>query len=71
MRLSWPRGQFGGAPVSALALALLVLGCVFVAVAGPRYSLHSRTRALQQDLAALAPVDQAVQLTDDWNSFTA
>ena len=71
MRLSWPSRQFGGAPVSALALTLLVLGCVFVAVAGPRYSLHSRTRALQQDLAALTPVDQAVQLTDDWNSFTA
>ncbi len=70
MRLSWLRRQFGGAPVSALALTLLVLGCVFVAVAGPRYSLHSRTQALQQDLAALAPVEQAVQLTDDWNSFT-
>ena len=70
MRLSWLRRQFGGAPVSALALTLLVLGCVFVAVAGPRYSLHSRTRALQQGLAALAPVEQVVQLTDDWNSFT-
>jgi putative ABC transport system permease protein len=70
MRLSWLRRQFGGAPVSVLALTLLVLGCVFVAVAGPRYSLHSRTRVLQQDLAALAPVEQAVQVTDDWNSFT-
>ncbi len=69
MRLSWLRRQFGGAPVSVLALTLLVFGCVFVAVAGPRYSLHSRTRVLQQDLAALAPVEQAVQLTDDWNSF--
>jgi hypothetical protein len=47
MRYSWLRRQFGGAPVSALALALLVLGCVFVAVAGPRYSLHSRNQALQ------------------------
>ena len=36
MRLSWLRRQFGGALVSALALTLLVLGCVFVAVAGPR-----------------------------------
>lgn len=69
MRRSWLRAQVGGAPVSALALALLVLGCVFVAVAGPRYSLHSRTRALQHDLAALAPVDRAVQVTDDWNTF--
>jgi putative ABC transport system permease protein len=70
MRSSWLRAQVGGAPVSALAMALLVLGCVFVAVAGPRDSLHSRTRALQQDLAALAPVDKAVQVTNDWSSFT-
>jgi len=71
MRLSWLRAQIGGAPVSALALALLVLGCVFAAVAGPRYSLDSRTRALQQDLAAVPPVDKAVSVTDDWNSFTS
>ena len=70
MRVSRLRAQLGGAPVSALALALLVLGCVFVAVAGPRYSLHSRTLALQRALAALAPVDKAVQVTDDWSSFT-
>jgi hypothetical protein len=69
MRFSWLRRQFGGAPVSALALGLLVLGCVLVAMAGPRYSLHSRTRALQHDLAGLAPVDQAVQVTYDWNTF--
>ena len=70
MRLSWPRRQFGGAPVSALALTLLVLGCVFIAVAGPRYSLHARNRALQHDLAGVTPVDQAVQVTYDWNTFT-
>ena len=71
MRLSWLRRQFGGAPVSVLALALLVLGCVFVAVAGPRYSLHSRTRVLQRDLAVLTPVDRAVQVSVDWNSFAS
>ena len=70
MRPSWLRAQLGGTPVSALALALLVLGCVFVAVAGPRYSLHARTRALQHELAALSPVAKAVQVSDDWNSFT-
>ena len=69
MRYAWLRRQFGGAPVSALALGLLVLGCVLVAVAGPRYSLHSRTRALQHDLAGVALVDQAVQVTYDWNTF--
>jgi putative ABC transport system permease protein len=69
LRPSWLRAQLGGAPVSALALALLVLGSVFVAVAAPRYSLDSRTRALRHDLAALPPVDQAVQVTTDWSSF--
>ena len=71
MRLSWLRRQFGGAPVSVLALTLLVLGCVFVAVAGPRYSLHSRTRVLRQDLAVLTPVDRAVEVSVDWNSFAS
>ena len=67
MRRSWLRAQVGG--TSALALTLLVLGCVFVAVAGPRYSLHSRTRALQHELAGVTPVDRAVQVTDDWYTF--
>ena len=71
MRLSWLRTQLGGAPLSVLALTLLVFGCVFVAVAGPRYSLHSRTQALQHDLAALSPVEKAVQVSDDWNSFAS
>jgi putative ABC transport system permease protein len=71
MRLRWLRAQTGGAPVSAAALALLVLCCVFVAVAGPRYSLHTRTRALQQGLVALPPVDKAVQVSDDWASFAS
>ena len=69
MTRSWLRAQVGGTTVSALALTLLVLGCVFVAVAGPRYSLHSRTRALQHELAAVPPVDRAVQVSDDWYTF--
>ncbi len=69
MRRSWLSAQVGGATVSALALTLLILGCVFVAVAGPRYSLHSRTRALQHELAGVAPVDRAVQVTEDWLTF--
>jgi hypothetical protein len=71
MRLSWLRRQSGGQPVSVLALALLVVGCVFVAVAGPRYSLHARTSALRQELAALTPADRTIQVTDDWNSFAS
>lgn len=70
MRLSWLRAQLGGAPAVVLALTLLVLASVFVAVAGPRYSLHSRTRALQHELAALSPVEKAVQVSADWSSFS-
>src|SRR5579859_3157479 len=71
MRRSWLRTQLGGTPVSALMLTLLVLGCVFVAVAGPRYSLHARTAALQHALAAVTPVDSAVQVSTDWGSFAS
>ena len=71
MRRSWLRTQLGGTPVSALALTLLILGCVFVSVAGPRYSLHARTRALQHALAGVTPVDSAVQVSSDWGSFAS
>ena len=71
MRRSWFRTQLGGTPVSALALTLLVLGCVFVSVAGPRYSVHERTRALQHALASVPPVDSAVQVSADWGAFAS
>jgi len=69
MRRGWLNAQVGGAIVSSLALALLVLGSAFVAAAGPRYSQQARTRALQHELTAVAPVDRAVQVTDDWYTF--
>ena len=39
----------GTAAGSTLALALLVCGCVFAALAGPALSLHTRSQALQPD----------------------
>lgn len=39
---------------------LLVLACVFLAVAGPRADLALRTRALQQSLAAATPLARSV-----------
>jgi putative ABC transport system permease protein len=61
----------GSAAAGMLALALLVSGCVFVALTGPAVSLHTRTEALQQTLAALGSADKAVEVSADWTSFTS
>jgi putative ABC transport system permease protein len=51
-----------GVGVSAqIAMALLVCGCVFFALAGPAESLHTRTEALQQTFAGLGNITKAVQ----------
>jgi len=60
----------GFAAGSTLALALLVCGCVFAAMAGPAISLHTRSEALHQTLAGLAPTTKAVQVSADWSAFT-
>jgi len=60
----------GGTAAAALAaLSLLVLGTVFIAVAGPRASENVRTRALRQAVAAAAPTAKVVTVTADWNDF--
>ena len=48
----------GAAGGSTLALALLVCGCVFAAMAGPALSLHARSQAVHQTMAGLAPDGQ-------------
>ena len=60
----------GAATGSTLALALLVFGCVFAAMAGPALSLHTRSEALQQTQAALAPTTKTVQATASLGDFT-
>ena len=60
----------GAAVAGTLALALLVGVCVFTALAGPAFSLHTRTQALRQTLAGLASTDKTVQMTADWSDFT-
>jgi putative ABC transport system permease protein len=59
----------GAATGSALALALLVTGCVFAAMAGPALSLHARSQALHQTMAKLAPTVKTVQITANWTNF--
>ena len=60
----------GAAAGSTLALALLVCGCVFAALAGPALSQHTRTQALHQTLAGLSATTKTVQVTASWSDFT-
>jgi hypothetical protein len=60
----------GAAAGSTLALALLVCGCVFAAMAGPALSQHTRTQALHQTLAGLSTTTKTVQVTANWSDFT-
>jgi len=67
----WPwRRIVGTAAGSTLALALLVCGCVFAAMAGPALSLHTRTQALHQTLAGLTGTTKTVQVSTSWTAFT-
>jgi putative ABC transport system permease protein len=61
----------GAAAGSTLALALLVFGCVFAAMAGPALSLHTRSVALQQTLAGLSATTRTVQASANLSNFTA
>jgi len=60
----------GAAAGSSLALALLVCGCVFAAMAGPAVSLHARSQALKQTLAGLSSTTKTVQVSTSWGNFT-
>lgn len=62
---------FGTAVASYLTLAVLVLGSTFIAVAGPRQSLHVQSQALQAKLRTVPRADTAVLATADWNGFTS
>src|SRR5947209_6009570 len=59
-----------GAAANA-ALAVLVLGLVLAAAAGPRAALASRTTALRQTLSATSPLAQAMTATTTWDAVAA
>jgi putative ABC transport system permease protein len=63
------RWGVGSAARGTVALGVLLCGCVFAAVAGPALNLHTRTQALDQDLAALGATGQSVQANVDWADF--
>lgn len=60
----------GTGTAATVMLALLVLACVFVAVAGPRENLAAQTQALRKAFAASSPQAASVVATADWNQFT-
>ena len=60
----------GAAAGGTLALALLVCGCVFAAMAGPAVSLHLRTEALHQALNRVGPLGTAIEMDASWAAFT-
>jgi len=64
------RWGVGSAARGTVALGVLVCGCVFAAVAGPALNLHTRTQALQQDLAALADTTKSVQVSGAWSNVS-
>ena len=68
-RRAGPRRRAGRQ--STLALAVLVCGCVFAALAGPALSLHTRSQALNQMLAHLPSTTKAVQVTAGLTDFTS
>jgi putative ABC transport system permease protein len=59
----------GSAAGTTLALALLVAGCVFAAMAGPALSLHARSQALHQTTDKLSPTVKTVQISANWTNF--
>ncbi|MGH3201068.1 MAG: hypothetical protein ACRDP5_03290, partial [Streptosporangiaceae bacterium] len=49
------------------AFTLMMLACVFVAVAVPRQDLHMQTRALQRTFSTVPAVEKSVVASADWS----
>src|SRR5580658_1807814 len=64
-----PGRALGAAAGGTLALAVLVCGCVFACLAGPRVSLHQRTEALQQSVGRPGTQATSVEADASWSSF--
>jgi putative ABC transport system permease protein len=69
--MNWLTRAWRGHGPASSGFGLLVLGCVFLAVAGPRADLALRTRALQQSLNTATPVARSVYGTMDDTGFNA
>jgi hypothetical protein len=60
----------GTGTAATMMLALLVLACVFVTVAGPGENLAVHTQALRKTVAATSPLATSAVATADWGQFT-
>jgi putative ABC transport system permease protein len=61
-------GRLAGIGAAAsVTLGLLAGGCVLAATAGPRQAQATGTRALQQTIAGLSPLDKSVIATTNWS----
>lgn len=65
-----PAGKLGMGAMATAALAVLVLGCVFAATAGPREALAARTKAVRQTLTATTPLARTITATTTWSHVT-
>jgi putative ABC transport system permease protein len=54
-----------------VALAVLTLGAVFAATAGPREALATRTQALRQTIAATSPLARTIVATTTWSAVNS
>jgi putative ABC transport system permease protein len=52
-----------------LALALLAGGCVLAAAAGPRQAQAMETRALQQTIDGVSPLNKTIVAASDWTTI--
>jgi putative ABC transport system permease protein len=68
LEMSWREiTSVGAGPM--VAFTLMMLGCVFVAVALPRQDLHMQTRALQQTFSTVPAVEKSVVASGDWSQL--
>jgi putative ABC transport system permease protein len=70
LRTAWRLAVGGGAGPATAAVGLLILACVFLAVAGPREGVALRTHALQQSLDQDSPIQRSVYATVSDTAFT-
>ncbi len=61
----------GSAGAGMLALALLVCGCVFAALAGPAQYQRTQTQALRSELAGEKATATAISVTSTWDGITS
>ena len=60
-------GCTGIGAAASVTLGLLAGGCVLAATAGPRQAQATGTRALQQTLGSVSPLDKSVVATTNWS----